>query len=279
MFDLPVIEQGDEVFCKLMCVVFVGLCLFLTFIRLVVRMFRFFLLLSSFMVSFFLQAGEASEHEFSGDQLKQIRSISQSILRVRGAERKIILADIEPLREEISQVEVALKNAVAVLDKPSIKFPTHSSTLTAPSLAFNDGSSPSSTFLVFKDRFLKRISAYWQDNIVKSKSARKTAVNNSANRHLEYMDNAKKILEKRRVYMEKNMPAFWEVWKDRNRSKDNVRIALMDLVNELEEIENANHRQRRSKLTRLIKRLEGSESKEKMDVIPTITSMTKHYRK
>lgn len=225
--------------------------------------FRTFLVgLFSMVLASHCVLASSSEDEFDGAELKKIRLVSQSILKVRGQRRSQVSLETQGVREAIALVNETLREAEIEINKPVL------------------GVLVKSTFAEVTGKnepvpLMQRISRFVFDkdevDVVEPKISEKFT---------ESVVKAKKVLSQQRDAIQRAQPAAWRVWQDRDEGQERVAERLVALERELEEIMNGGE-DRSSRIKQLRKRLNRSEISvdEPKKLEPTITTITKHHRK
>ncbi len=205
----------------------------------------------------------SSDKDFKAGELKIIRNVSQTILKVRGQKRQNVEADTKPLREEINQLRRSLEQALVALDAPSITFDLH------PAQDAN-------VLLNKKEKSIwDRVAGYWNSEgdggLSENSSAKK--INKMFSKNIE---KAKIILSKRKSLVAGDLPSFWQIWKTADKRKVRLQKTLINLEDELQIIDDGVDR--RTKLKALISKLGGNKShkyRKETQLVPTIQSLTK----
>lgn len=214
---------------------------------------------------------DEQKNNFESGELQSIRNISQSILKIRGQQRQKILVETQPLRDEIQQVQEAL-NQAAVVNQPALVINQSNYSVTATSLK-----KPSS---------IERVSLWWRsmfkNNIASSKKTSPQAIK-AESMKIEQLSKAKAILEKRKQKIDKNMPSFWQFGQSADPKQVRIRQALVSLEADIVQAGKAKGLARKEKLQAIIAKLDTKKiakvTEQPNEPIPTITSITKHYRK
>ena len=203
-----------------------------------------------------------SEKEFSANELKVIRNVSQNLLKVRGQERQQVVEDTDSLRKTIENVDGVLKVTGAALDKPSL-------TTVKSTVSETDQES-----LSIWQQVLQRLGATGY-----GEQSEREVVTAISVADLNRLEAVKSQLSQQKATLDKDLPAFWEVWKEKNQDKARVSQKLADIEEELNAII-ADPENSQEKIERLRSKFRNTaaENTEK-ELEPTITSMTKHYRK
>jgi len=218
------------------------------------------------------QAG-IQDDNFEASELQNIRNISQSILKSRGQERKAILAETQPLREEVLQIRAELKQA-AVLNDTKLVLTTNTNLVSTD------------TFEIPARTTTEKVSRWWRSITKSNKSANQnTSItkNKSTSSQMLSLDKAKSIINKRKTNIDNKMPSFWQLGQDADPKQVRIRQALVHLESDIIAAGNEKGTKRRKKIEAIIAKLDGkqvdNEITPAIEPERTISSITKHYRK
>ncbi len=211
----------------------------------------FFLCLMTMSLSSAQTGTNEKNIEFDSEQLQSIRDISQTVLKVRGQERQKVLNDNRQLRADLKAVREVLEEAVVVFDTPSLVIHNQS--------------------IIQKSQ--KNSSRSLRESTIGASSSSTTITNK--------MEQAKAILLSRKNAMA-SAPASKKKTKGAQNRTSAVEKEMEVLLMEIESVETEKGMEKRKKMQAIINRLNArpkplvsSEPKPE----PTITTMTKHFRK
>ena len=191
---------------------------------------------------------EKAGSQFDSEQLQSIRNVSQSILKTRGQKRAQVFEENKQLREEVKLVKDVLEEAVVILDTPSLII--HSQLSTSASR--------------IKRNKPNRSQQEKKSNLKIAKAKR-------------ILQERKKSMNKRNTVKASKRQTHQQY---REYGKEQIKKALDNLLTELDSMEEDKGMKQREKLKKIINRLEARpELNAKHEPDPTITTMTKHYRK
>jgi hypothetical protein len=210
--------------------------------------------------------------EFDVNQLKMIRNVSQSILNVRGQERKEIVAETMVLRNEINNTRELLKKAIKSIDKPSMTV-SSGFKITSDAQASIDLASKETVGQSVWRKTKLMFTSYVGGEKSELPKVKK---------HDKYnmlIVSAKNIMSHRQRKVEEGLPSVWEVWKKPSENNKNLSRVLGVLVKDIEVLENADTPDKVAKIKMILKRLDLRDDSEDKEISPTLTTMTKHYHK
>jgi archaellum component FlaC len=232
-------------------------------------------------LSFFLMLGLSAnfavgqEKSFDASELKSIRNVSQAILKVRGQQKSQILEETQPLREEIDELRSLLQQAAG-----------HE--VASMTVNYNNEPIQAQPLVIHKPTIWGRMQRAWSSQIWKRNSGKAAERNESVEinarpNSVAKLERAKEIIENRKSSIDKELPKFWQFSKPKDEKNVRIHEALSRLESEIDAIEGEVGLARQEKLKSLIKRLDAnSGAQEGLSPAvpePTITSITKHYRK
>lgn len=213
--------------------------------------------------------GEGSR--FAADELKSIRNISQSILQVRGQERRKIFNETQSLRQDIEDVRSALKQIVE-LDSPSLVV-----------LHKNNHVTASEPLVIPNPPIWARLNRSLISSIGENKTSKKPMEKKKSGQDTVHVEVAKQIIVKRKALIEDELPAFWQLGKRGDEKKLRLKQALESLEADVDALSAGAGQRRREKIQALLTKLDGKPEPSGKALpenpSPTITSITKHYRK
>jgi hypothetical protein len=205
--------------------------------------------------------------QFEAGELETVRNISQAILKVRGQKKKQVLKETEQLRTDVIQLRNLLDDAVS-LDQVS---------------GLIRSTTPIETTIYQKNRpedLTKRFLGWWRSLLRKDEGK---AVDVKDEMYSRKLSSAREILARRKAAIEKNLPAFWQVWVTPDPQKERVHEALKSIENQINAAENSSGSERALKLQGIVKRLSNKNEKwakgDPDGFVPTILTLTKHVRK
>jgi hypothetical protein len=221
---------------------------------------------------------DEQKNKFESGELRGIRNISQSILKVRGQKRQQVLVETQSLRDEVKQIRNELKQAV-VINKPSMVI--NDNTFSAPPVSLDIPSSSS----------IDGVKRWWRSMLKNNDVANKEVANEIASAlllkdesmQMVQLRKAKVILEKRKQIIDKEIPSFWQFGQSADEKQVRIHQALVSLESDIDEAGKAKGLVRREKLQAIIAKLDAKITQKvtEQPIVPepTITSITKHYRK
>jgi hypothetical protein len=226
------------------------------------------------------------------DQIKVVRSISQSILKVRGERRKIVWDSTREIRKEIDDTRDLLLKAVVVLDKPTMTLNKIEPLVNIQNLSFDSttgilGSKESSESGFMAKFNIERMKKYFaskfdSNEAVELANSKPTSMDKNRAMFSNLISDAKGIVAKRKAMADEKLPVFWQVWKKPKASDVDASNVFGRIAKEIDTLSALDHIEKKNKLKNIIMRLENSQMKikvEEMPAIPTVSTMTKHYRK
>jgi hypothetical protein len=229
------------------------------------------------------------------DQLKVIRSISQSILKIRGEKRKIVWDSTREIRKEIDDTRDLLLKAVVVLDRPTMTFNKIEPLVSVQNLSFDNttkilGSKESSESGFMAKFSIERMKKYFtskfdSNETVELANSKPTSMDKNRVMFSTLISDAKGIAVKRKAMADEKLPVFWQVWKKPKASDVDVSNVFGRIAKDIDTLSALDHIEKKNKLKNIIMRLENSQMKRKMEMvpaipaIPTVSTMTKHYRR
>ncbi|MFT5083887.1 MAG: SMC interacting uncharacterized protein involved in chromosome segregation [Lentisphaeria bacterium] len=232
-------------------------------------------------LSFFLMLGLSAnfavgqEKSFDASELKSIRNVSQAILKVRGQQKRQILEETQPLRDEVEELRSLLQQAASY---------------EVASMAVNYNNEPiqAKLFVAQNSTIWGRIQREWSSRIGQRNSGKAAERTESVEikaspNSVAKLERAKEIIENRKSSIDKDLPKFWQFSKPKDEKNVRIHDALSRLESEIDAIGGEVGLARQEKLKSLIKKLDAkSGAQEGLSPAvpePTITSITKHYRK
>ncbi len=213
---------------------------------------------------------QLAKKEFNGQELRQIRGVSQAILKVRGQERRQVISETEELRTEVAQVRKIIQDSMTFdgfVDLRGIKDQIHASGTVAAQAG--EGRAEPASFIERTKQAWRKITQADNEKLTPS-LLREKQLNTG-------LEKALKITRSRKSKVEENGPAVWEFWSERSK-KDARTIRAMDkLSKNLEKIQRAQGEEKQKLLREMAKRMNPPQESKPAD--PTIFSITKHIRK
>lgn len=215
------------------------------------------------MASAIAATAEEGKEQFTSDELKNIRQVSQAILVTRGQQRKAAMVESQLVREDIEKFRSLLHEEQYRLEIPqdaviNLAGDTiiNISSEQVPDTAEDDGLIP---------RAKRRFKAWLGESEPTPK-----------NRSVK-LRQARELLTVRRATIEKELPAAWELWKEPDPAKMQMKKRFQELEKEIADIEELEPPQRREKIKKMLSRLDRPVDQSEQE--PTISSITKHIKK
>jgi len=215
---------------------------------------------------------EEQGNSFKAGELQSIRNVSQSILKVRGQKRLEVLEETQSLRDEMGLVREALQQAVAQ-GYPAV-------VVNKEAYSVDDAYLQEPT-----DSSVQRLLKWWR-SLNESKPAGEGMSDRTVkfkSMQAEKINKIRTILEKRKRKIDEDMPAFWQPSSAAGERLARIRGAITSIEIEVNEASKVSGFARTEKLQALLERLENRKSSDLVEPAsvpdPTITSITKHFRK
>lgn len=215
-----------------------------------------------------------TDSTFSAEELKNVQAISQALLHVRGQKKRQLRAEVQPMLEDIKQVEATLKNIQLTLDKPRLVLSSHQPISNKSQLVL-DNESLLSRFWQnlgsYIDQILEALSVSSKDELLSSRAD--AEVNQYVQQQLliiraKIKDHSEKV--------EDELPPVWQFWQDTDPQKQAIYDKLTAMMDELADIQSAEGNDKRNKVMAMQQKLAPKPyvpSKPE----PTLTSITKHH--
>lgn len=210
-----------------------------------------------------MATAEEGKEQFTSDELKNIRQVSQAILVARGQQRSAAMAESQQVREDIEKFKSLLREEQYRLEVPQegVINLTGDSVISISVAQISDKAEENALMQKARRQLKKWFGEAEADQQHRSVRLRQ----------------AREILTARRSKIEKEMPSAWELWKEQDPRKAAIRDRFKSLEKELTEIEELDADQRREHVKKMLLRMEPPADKSEPE--PTISSITKHIKK
>ncbi|MBV1878739.1 MAG: hypothetical protein KUG79_13945 [Pseudomonadales bacterium] len=223
---------------------------------------KHFGLLSVLLAAPFFGYAKNQMDQFESQELRSIRSVSQSILKVRGEKRRAIFAEVKPVMDDLDEMKRLLDQVMISKRRPVI-----------------DGVSRPSTILVASVNLKTGKAALPRKMTEVKKNASMSLLKGQKSNELVSI--AKGIALSRKVTLDKKIPPKWMFWRSADPRLRRLSSTFDSLVGEFESIESSTGDEQIDNIRRLAKRLKRTKpvKDETVETVPTFSSITKHYRK
>jgi hypothetical protein len=218
-----------------------------------------------------------TDSTFSAEELKNVQAISQALLHVRGQKKRQLRAEIQPILEDIKQLEATLTDIQLALDKPRLVLSSNHPVTNEIQLVL-DNESLLSLFWQnvgsYIDQIVETLSVSSNDELL-SNSA--DASNAEINQYVQQQ--LLVIHEKIKAHSEKvgdELPPIWKVWQDTDPQKQAIVDKLSAMMDELADIQSAEGNDKRNKVMAMQQKL-APKPYVPAKPEPTLTSITKHH--
>lgn len=210
-------------------------------------------------------------NEFKVHELRQIRGVSQAILKVRGQARREAIEETKDIRAEVAQINKMMQSSLE--QYAMVDFRGRNNVLVNGSV----NAVVATEELAPEERSVaNRIKRAWR-NIVK-RDARKIRPNATREDRLnKRLDKMLAIAKTRKEKTEKIGPSMWEFWEKPTQKNTRIIHAMTKLKESLENIQSAEGEEKRKLARAFLDRSKQKLNRKPAD--PTLTSITKHIRK
>ncbi|MFT7387219.1 MAG: septal ring factor EnvC (AmiA/AmiB activator) [Candidatus Endobugula sp.] len=214
---------------------------------------------------------------FSAEELKNVQAISQALLHVRGQKKRQLRAEVQPILEDIKQVEAALKDIQLKLDKPRLELSSNQPVSNEIQLVLDNESFLSSFWKNvndYIDQALNTLSVSSKDRLLSSSAGESDAeVNQYVQQQLLAIHEK---IKDRSEKVEDELPPIWKVWQDADPQKQAIVDKLSAMMDELADIQSAEGNDKRNKVMAMQQKL-APKPYVPVKPEPTLTSITKHH--
>lgn len=210
-------------------------------------------------------------NEFKVHELRQIRGVSQAILKVRGQARREVIEETKDVRAEVAQINKMMQDS---LDQYGMVDLSGSKNIL---INGSVGAVVSTEELLPEERSVaSRIKRAWR-NIVKRDAIKSGSNAKRDDRLNSGIEKMLSIAKTRKEKTEESGPSMWEFWEKPTPKNTRIIHAMTKLKESLENIQSAEGEEKRKLARAFLDRSTQKLNRKPAD--PTLTSITKHIRK